>query len=246
MLIRKITILFCVLTHLTCSQSLFGTLTKEQRDTKRARLQQLIGELQQIMAVNPVERNATQFIRTPAENKQLAAQLQDIVTELKQAGFPIVPEQVERKIAELNELPHTASALARNYEEQTALWQKAYTEQMAKVKELEKLLRQYANTVQEVQNQLTEAHTINERLTQGTWKKAYSEEMTKNAHLTRDNQSLRQRNQQLEQVVAQLEVKNQPAPTSLQAANAMSTGDMQESVVRGSQSDTPHHERIEA
>lgn len=164
---RKISLALSLMVVTLSFVSTHALLEKTDRNARRVRLQQLTEELQRLMTINPVEHDATQFIRTPAENKQLGAQLQQVAKELRDEGFSLNTQQIEKKIADFNELPGTASAIARSYMEQTESWKAAYAQKMEEIKKLEKLLQQYETTVREVKNELTHAQTMK----QSFWKK---------------------------------------------------------------------------
>lgn len=147
------------------------TMSKIDRDQRRARLQELTESLQQYLHMNPVELNGAEFARTAAENKELGAQLHILAEKIQQKGFKINMAHIQRIIDEFNEKPGTACAIARNYAHQTQQLQKAHEQQATAIQQLEQE-QEWLNAVvtdkmayiARLEHKITEAHNDLSRL----------------------------------------------------------------------------------
>lgn len=184
---RKISVLLLLLSCVGV-QEMAGSTYKQRRDNRRALLISFSEQLQKMMALNPVERDASDFVRTTAENRQLAAQLQQLVQEMNEAEVgiptPLTLSLVQKKIDELNELPGTASATARSYAAQNAALQNMQAQQIIAIQQLKKMVNEQGDKVRAVQHQLKQVQqensklvAVNNKLTKKVDKKNKEEQM---------------------------------------------------------------------
>ncbi|MCX5925017.1 MAG: hypothetical protein NT124_01820 [Candidatus Dependentiae bacterium] len=83
------------------------------KQEKRNDLQDLTGQLQELMVINPMQKTSAGFVRTSDQNRLLAIELHNLAAQLTDAGFKLNMAHVQAKMDEFNEVPGSASGIAR-------------------------------------------------------------------------------------------------------------------------------------
>lgn len=139
--------------------------TRGKNREKAEYLQERTDELQTMMLINPLERNAAGFVRTSEENKELARELSECAQELQQKGFAINMVHVEAKVKELMQEPGTMNAIARDYSDQVEEWKRAYGDKVQEIHQREIVALEQSQHIQTLEQQREELVQEKEHLT---------------------------------------------------------------------------------